>query len=552
LIDLIYKIYKYFSKTERRVFWAALSVFLVSSVLWSLLLFYSKTVEVPVESSSYQEGIIGQPIFINPLLAGNNDADRDLIELLFSDLLDLAESHKISEDGQTWKVTLKPDLKWSDGKALTSDDVIFTIDIIQNSDARSPLFLTWQGVIVERLSEQEIEFTLRTPYAFFLDNLNELKIIPKHIFGVLPPENFRLSNFNLEPVGSGPYKYLSFEKRKDGFITDYHLTANEYYPLQKPFLKDFNVKFYKNTGDLIGAFNKKQVDGFGGLNPKNIEELKLTKQIVKKIIPRYYAIFINKNTGPSTDKNVVRALNLATDKQKIIDEILGGEALIINEPLLPVIEGYDRAADPGNEFSLEKAKEILDKAGWKLNPETNVRSKKIGRAVEQLEYALIVPQIPFLTETANIIKENWAEIGVKLNPILLNPNDINNEVIKTRNYQMILFGNVLRNNPDLFSFWHSSERFYPGLNLALYDNKKVDALLESIRKNLNAESRKNDLTKLQQLISDDQPAIFLYSPKYLYAALKNLGGWEEEIIATPSDRFEKVNLWYLETARVFK
>ena len=117
---------------------------------------------------------------------------------------------------------------------------------------------------------------------------------------------------------------------------------------------------------------------------------------------------------------------------------------------------------------------------------------------------------------------------------------------------MIIFGNVLRNNPDIFSFWHSSERFYPGLNLALYDNKKVDALLESIRTNSDETKRNEELFQLQKMIIQDQPAIFLYSPTYLYVGPKNLGGFEEKTIATPSDRFESVNLWYLETTRVFK
>ena len=165
---------------------------------------------------------------------------------------------------------------------------------------------------------------------------------------------------------------------------------------------------------------------------------------------------------------------------------------------------------------------------------------------------MIVPQIPFLVETIDILKNEWVNIGVKLNPIILSPSDITNEVIKTRNYQMILFGNILKNNPDVFSFWHSSERFYPGLNLSLYDNKKVDTLLESIRRNSDEESRKGDLSKLQKLISDDQPAIFLYSPIYLYVGPKNFGGFEEKIINTPSHRFENIHKWYLETTRAFR
>ncbi len=553
MLQIFSQIFKSFSKTERQIFWGALTVFAVSGLMLSILIFQKSTVKVPAESRSYTEGIIGQPIAINPVLAGNNDADRDLVNLLFSGLTELAENYQESNNGQTWNVILKSDLKWSDGKPLTSDDVIYTIDTVQNSESQSPLFSTWQGVVANRISEQEVEFTLRTPYAFFLDNLKELKIIPKHIFGIIPVSNFHLSNFNLEPVGNGPYAFSSFEKRKNGFITEYNLTANSYFSGKKPFIKNFHVKFYPNSEELINAFNLKKIDGFGGIHPDNIDKLKLNRQVMEKFIPRYYAIFINKNAKKGlSDGNVIAALNLATDKQKIIEEVFGGKALLANEPILPIISGYDKSADPGNEFSLKKAGDLLEKTGWKINALTEAREKKIGKQIEALELSIIVPQIPFLLETINIIKEDWDKIGIKLNPIILNPTDIANEVIKTRNYQMIIFGNILRNNPDIFSFWHSSERFYPGLNLSLYENKKVDSLLESIRKNSDETSRNKDLSELQKIIGADQPAIFLYSPTYIYIAPKNFGGFEEATITTPAERFINVSKWYLETTRVFR
>ncbi len=550
---LIHQIYKNFTKTEQYIFWGSFLVFIASGTLLCLLILQTTTIEVPVESGIYREGIIGQPVAINPILSGITDADRDLIELVFANLTDLAESHESSSDGQIWNVILQPDLVWSDGKPLTSDDVIFTIDTIQNPASRSPLFLTWQGVIIDRISEREVEFTLRNPYAFFLDNLRGLKIIPKHIFGNIPVENFRLSEFNLEPVGSGPYQFVSSEKRKDGFISKYRLRANEHYAKQKPFIKAIEIIFFSSTADLIDAFNKKIIDGFGGLSPKQISSLQLNHKILEKVMPQYYAIFLNKNASASlADPAVLQAIGLATNKQALIESSFDGKALIVNSPIPSTVVGYDRAADPGNEFSIEKANGILDAAKWNINKNTEIREKQIGRGLETLEFNIVVPQISFLVDTIEILKEDWRRIGVKINPIILSPADVVNEVVKTRNYQMMLFGNILRGNSDVFSFWHSSERFYPGLNLSLYENKKVDTLLESARKNLDEVSRFEDLSELQKLIIKDQPAIFLYSPLYLYAAPKELGGFEESSIVTPSDRFKHINKWYLETERIFK
>lgn len=545
-------IFQSFTKTERRIFLAALIIFSVASVFWFFSYYYSHTLEVPVANRQYTEGIIGQPIFINPVISGTNDADRDLSEILFSDLIDLSDRYTVSENGKTWSVFLKNGLKWDDGEPLTSDDVVFTLDAIQDPESRSPLAPAWQGVIVNRVSELEMEFTLRTPYAFFLDNLKGLKIIPKHIFEAIPTANLRLSNYNLEPVGSGSYKFVSFQKRKDGFITEYQFETNKHYALKPPFIKSLAVKFFPNADELIQAFNLKKIDGFGDLNPNHLGKLKLGRQTLEINLPRYYAVFFNANSHEALKSPVVRnALDAAVDKKKIIEMVFNNKALAVNQPLPPIIPGYLPEASASSTPDLEKINEALEKDQWRRN-ENGIREKKIGRNIIQLEFNLVVPQIPFLEETVNIIKEDWRAIGVKLNPVILSPQDVASEVIKTRNYQMLIFGNILKLNPDIFSFWHSSERFYPGLNLALYENKKADNLLEAIRKNLDAASQKEQLGQLQALISQDRPAIFLFSPTYLYIAPKKLRGFDEKSLATPSDRFENINQWYLKTARAFK
>jgi len=383
--------------------------------------------------------------------------------------------------------------------------------------------------------------------------LKELKIIPKHIWHTIPPENFRLSKFNLEPVGNGPYKFEYSESRKNGFITIYRLSTNENFSLKKPFIKEFEVKFYPNETELIDAFNNKKVDGFGGVNPKNISKIELNHKVLEKPVTQYYAIFLNKETHPSLeDKDILEALMLSINKERIVEEVFNGKASLINQPILPIIPGYDKSTELNSGFSLEKASEILDEGKWKINEETGIREKKSRNETLALNYSIVVPDLEFLNETAKLIKEDWGKIGVQLNIITISPLDIINEVIKNRNYQMLIFGNILKNNPDIFAFWHSSERFYPGLNLALYNNKKVDDLLESIRKNSDEELRKEELTDLQSLINKDRPALFLYSPTYVYAAPKSFGGFDQDSINMPSDRFKNVHEWYLETTRTFK
>lgn len=547
-----YQIFKTFTYKEKIAFWGALAVFVIAFISFGLFYYYSKTVEAPASGGQYTEGIMGQPTYVNPVIAGNNEIDSDISEIVFADLIKLADHYNVSPDGKTWNVVLKSDLLWSDKKPLTSDDVIFTIETIQDLNARSPLYQTWQGIAANRISELEIQFDLRNTYAFFLDNLKELRIIPKHIFGVIPAANIRQSDYNLEPVSSGPYKFTAYEKRKDGFITDYHFDVNENYAGDQPLIQNFNIKFFPNADELISAFNSRKIDGFGDLNPKNIGDLKLNYKLTEIYMPRYYAIFLNSATKQSLKEIAVRtALELATDKNKIIEKVFDNKAKTVNQPILPMMSDYDSSTD-NSEFSIEKAKEILEKEMWIANPDTGIREKKIGKITEKLEFDVIIPQIQFLIDTINIIKNDWQEAGIKINPIILNPSDITEEIIKTRNYQMMIFGNILKINPDIFSFWHSSERFYPGLNLALYENKKVDGLLESIRKNFNEESRKNDVKTLLSLFSSEKPAILLYSPAYIYVSPQNLGGIGENTIATPAGRFDNIDKWYLRTTRTFK
>ena len=505
----------------------------ISGFFWLSNYFYNATEETPVRGGYFKEGIVGQPITLNPILAGANDVDRDLIELLFSDLSELAESIKISKDNKTWTVTLKNQLKWTDDKPLTTADILFTLESLQNPDAQSPNAATWQGVIAERLSDKEIRFSLPNPYAFFEDNLRKLKIVPRHIFANIPLSNLRLSTFNLEPVGSGPYKFISYQKRKDGFISQYYLEANDQYAGGAPYIASFTIKFFNNAGAALESFNRKEIDGLGAIDPRNIGTIRVGHKLFSISVPRYYAIFLNQSTEPALKKAEVRKiLDNAIDKSKIIESVFGNHSMIVNGPIPSTIEGYNPDIYKSEQIDMEQVKNILSKAGLK-------------------EINATVPQIQFLIDAAELIKSDWEKIGLKFNYQVATLQEMN-EVIKTRNYQAVVFGNILRGNPDVFSFWHSSERFYPGLNLAIYSNKKVDGLLESIRKDFNPESRKTNLSKLQQLIYEDKPAIFLFSPNYIYAAPKNLGGLELKLAITPSDRFEKVNEWYLKTARVFK
>lgn len=527
-----------FIRLEKIALAGAILILFLSLFFWTSIILNGKFKEIPVAGGEYREGIIGQPIYINPIIA-DNDADRDLTAIIYADLTALIQTPPINEGNRVYIINLKDDIYWSDGERITSDDLIFTLKTVQDPDARSPLFQTWQGVIAERISELQTRFTLKAPYVFFENNLNHLKIVPRHIFGDIPAGNLRLSSYNLEPVASGPYKFSRYEKKKNGFINEYQLAINERWSGTKPLIEKIIFKFYNNEDALINGFNLKTIDGFGGLNPLKINELNINHRIKNLILPRYYSIFFNQSVNPSLKEKTLRlALAQAINKKRIIKEIFNNSALESDGPLMIGVQGYDRDSYQKTEYSPEKAAE---------NIKAFTADKK-----NILEFNLVTPQIPFLVKTAELIKNDWEAIGVKTNLIILNPDDIANEVIKTRNYEMLIFGTIVSENPDLFSFWHSSERFYPGLNLSLFNNKKIDELLEKIRQTASLEERQTYLSRFQKIIAEESPAIFLYSPQYLYVKIPSLDGFEKTFINAPSNKFQDIEKWFKKTAKILK
>ena len=174
-------------------------------------------VEVPAHGGTHVEGVVGTPRFINPLLA-ISDADQSLTTLTYAGLLkqnsdgtlapDLAQGYTVSPDGRTYTVIIRPDALFQDGRAVTPEDVVFTVEMAQSPSIASPARANWDGVQVAATDARTVTFTLKSPYAPFADNLT-LGILPKHLWEKVTPEEFPFSSLNLAPVGAGPYSVNS-------------------------------------------------------------------------------------------------------------------------------------------------------------------------------------------------------------------------------------------------------------------------------------------------------------------------------------------------------
>jgi len=168
------------------------------------------------------------------------------------------------------------------------------------------------------------------------------------------------------------------------------------------------------------------------------------------------------------------------------------------------------------------------------------------------KFSLTTSDNPQLVKTAELLKEQWKNLGAEVEIKTYDVGTLERDVIKSRNYDALLFGEILGAIPDPFPFWHSSQKKDPGLNLALYENKDADKLLEEARQTLDGQEREQKLEEFQDILIEDAPVVFLYNPDYFYLVSKKIKGVDPKMILDPSKRFANIEEWYIKTKRAFK
>lgn len=561
-----------FSKKERVVFFvfAFLMAASVLGMLWNINRAF--LVPVPARGGTLVEGAIRSPVLINPLFANSeraSEVDRDLTALIYSGLLranadgtlspDLAERYEVSDDGLTYTFYLKDDIYWHDGEPVTADDVVFTIAKAQDSILKSPKRASWDGVVVEEVSARTVRFILENPYAPFLENMT-LGILPKHIWESIDPSQFEYNRYNREPIGSGPYKLSKIGRDTNDIPLYYDLAAFDKFALGRPYIDTITIRFYSNEENLLKALSSGEIQSTAYISPEAAEKLSLEGfRVDKTSLLHVFGVFFNQNQKSYfADKAVRIALNGTVDKERIVREVFRGYATPIDGPLPPGALGYEayQASDKTFEERIADARALLVKDGWKYDEEKRVMTKTVKKETQELSFSIstISPSvIPALKSAAAIIKENWEQLGARVDvKAFETKGDLSQNAIRPRKYDALLFGEVIGRDSDPFAFWHSSQRLDPGLNIALYANIKADKALEEGRKLGDTEARAEKYQTFGEIVKDDVPGVFIYSPDLTYALPKSIGGVSIGHVVTPADRFAAVYTWYLEKANVWK
>lgn len=571
---------RFLSQKEKNVMRAAVIIMLACLGLMAYVFLKDNLTEKPANGGAYAENIVGFPQSINPLYALPNEVDRDLVKLVFAGLVrinnngemlpDLAKEWFIEETKTKYTFKLKDDIFWNDDEKFDSEDVIFTIEAIQNPAYQSPLRANWTGIKAEALDENTVQFTLPSPYDGFLENLT-VGILPAHLWLDIMPENANLAELNLKPVGLGPFQFASFIKDKQGYIKSYTLVPNDHYHLKKPYIQEITFKFQPTFESAVDSLKNRNADGLSYL-PWNLKEFLESRKDLNYYsiaLPQYAAIFLNQGKNPAlTDKRVRQALNMAIKKNKIIEDVLGKEGTLINGPLTPGMPGYEENAP--DQFNIDEAKKLLAEAGWQKKEikngepgqatstdearqtDGNGWTKFLYKDNQELAVQLTVASQPQALSIGELIQKFWQSIGVRTDLITVDINKIQKDVIADRNFQALMFGEILGQDFDLYPFWHSSGATSQGLNVANFRNDEADKILEAVKKETAAEEKEKKLKEFQALVKDEMPAIFLYSPKYTYVVADRIKGIDIESIVSPSDRLDNITNWHIKTKKGFK
>lgn len=605
---------RFLNQREKYIISLCAALALLALVTWGISLSIKHSSFVPRDGGEYIEALIGQPKFINPLFAGNNDIDTDLAALIYNGLFrydseqklapDLAESYTVSDDKKVYEITLRRNISWSDGEPFTANDVLFTFENIQSPEVNSPLFPAFQGVEIEKIDDYKIRFTLKESFAPFLDTLT-VGIIPEHVWINVQPANIKLAKNNLQPIGTGPWKFEKLVKDDAGAIQIYSLSRNEKYHGKTPHLKTVTFKFYSDFQQSIEALRSQNVTAVSFI-PRPFKE-KLAKKninIYSLTLPQYTALFFNQNQAPPLkDSDLRLALALALDKSAILREALNNEGLIIDSPILQGNIGYYPEIKK-NEYNVEKAKKLLDKKWSAIAPEDyfklrfdsilkgrqaaidaaaknpsstpamasstieTIRQEIMATVrqemrIDQIAYrknkdsnilslTITTADTPEYTQAAESIAKMWRALGIKTDIQTISSRQFSREILKGRSYQVLLYGEIVGSDPDLFPFWHSSQIEYPGLNLALFVNRAADKLLEEARVEANGEKRAAGYKKFQDILSKEIPAVFLYTPTYTFAVNKEIKGVAINRVLNPADRYNGLADWYMKTKWVWK
>lgn len=549
-----------------RYFRWQLLLILIGAVLVGIFLTYlalNYTIVLrPGRGGTYVEGIAGFPRYLNPLLSGYNEGGRDICTLIFSGLTrlnehgevetDLARSWEVTLDGLMYTFRLRSNVYWHDGVPLTADDVVFTVSLLQDPAFPGPPELAdlWRVIKVEKVDRYTVRFILPGPYAYapFLD-YTTFGILPAHLLGGTRAADLPEAPFNLRPVGSGPFR-LADINIENGVITSLVLERFPYFYGTVPHLDRIQFRFYPSSQAVLDAYEAGEVDGIGAIPIADLPRARAltTLNLYSAPLAEYGIVLLNLARADLPffqEREVRQAMLYALDRQRIIDGVLDGQALVAHSPLIPGTWAY-KADVPRYEYDPARARALLDEAGWVLSGHGDRIRRKGDRS---LAFTLLTSDEPTRVAVAQMLAEQWAAVGITVTVTTVSPAEVF-AALEARSFEAVLIHLSLPGDPDLYPFWHETQ-VEGGQNYAGFKHRRISEIIEQARVTLAREWRLQLYDEFQSVFAREVPALLLYVPVYTYGVDRSIHNVQIGPLLSPSERFRTVARWWIVPRRVF-
>ena len=518
--------------------------------------------EQPQVGGVYIEALIGSPSRLNPVLDYYNPVDFDVDRLVYSSLVkfdsrglpygDLAEDWGISQDVKVYNFALRQEATWHDGQPVTSEDVVFTIDLMRNEALPMPADLRefWDQIEVLAINDKTIQFRLPEAFSPFLDYLT-FGILPRHLLQGTAPAELVNVPFNLNPVGSGPYRFEGLEVEGDT-IQAVVLRANENYYGKKPFIEQIVFRYYPDSASAFAAYQQEEVMGISRVSfdllPQALREPGLS--VFTGRLPRMTLVYLNLDNPEHTyfqDANVRRALMLSINRRWIVDRVLNGQAILANGPIFPESWAYYEGV-PQLDYDPIQAVQLLKQAEYTVPAQGGNVREKDG---ERLAFEMVYPEGEPYDQIAKRMQQDWAKVGVQVEIKPVPYETLLADYLEPRTYAAALVEiNLARSpDPDPYPFWHQAQ-ISGGQNYSQWDDRQVSEYLEQARVLVDLSERARRYRNFQVRFATELPALPLFYPVYTYAVDNRVRGANMGPLYDPSDRLNLVVNWFLRTGNV--
>jgi peptide/nickel transport system substrate-binding protein len=548
----------------RYIRWQILLV-LLGVVLLVVLLTYLAinytTVLRPGQGGTYVEGVAGYPQHLSPLLSGFNPADQDLCSLIFSGLTrfnahgevepDLASSWEIAADGLSYTFHLRTNAYWHDGSPVTADDVILTIRLLQDPEFSGPAELggnVWRTVKIEKVDRRTVRFKLAEPYAPFLD-YTTVGIVPSHKMAGTYAVDLPKAEFNLDPVGSGPFQVEEIES-EDGTIVSVVLEQFPRYYRARPYLDRVQFRFYSSHRAALTAYEEGEVEGVARVRTEDLARAREFSglNLYSAQIAEYAMVFLNLDRADLPffqEQEARQALLLALNRERIIGEVLGGQAMVSHSPILPGTWAYSPDT-PTYRYDPDRAGALLDEAGWVKGTQSSGVRHKGG---DVMAFTLLTSNDPLREAVAEMLAEQWAAVGIDVTVEAAFNEEIS-ESLENRDFEAALVYLRLPGDPDPYPFWHETQ-VDEGQNYAGFVHRRISEVIERARVTVNRNRRVELYDEFQTMFAEQLPSLPLYVPVYTYGVDERINDVQIGPLMEPSDRFRTVLNWWIVHRRVF-